>query len=250
MKNNYFFIAAILTCIALFTGCSDDDGDKGNGGRADKRVARIISDFGGGDIEISEFVYDEQGRLIRVVEDYGSDGTYELLYTYAEDEVRMYGDEESVTATLIDGKAVRCVYEYGDYEYEEYRYEYEGNYLSGVSCWLNGDAVYDVELSVDGGDLYEAKDEMSRDRAVFTPSSIANNANIDLYAFILPKGLEEDVEIYYPSAITGERFAHLPSRIVTPDRGTYTYTYELDEDGNVVKIEDEDGSSYTIVYEK
>lgn len=235
MKKNYFLVAAMLFGAALFTSCSDDD-ENGNGGNnGGRKVERIVGrdDNGARFVEFS-FDYDG-GRLARVDCEFEEDAVVsEISYEGNRVEVNN-SDGSEQTFELEGGRVTRSSYD-GYFAFER-EYVYSGGYLSRID--EDGEELF--ELSVSDGNLIAVTEE-GVGESVFTPGGVANNTQVDLYAFILSYvvGYLDDGEMDFYLGLTGERFRYLPSRIVdyeTDSSLNYTVTtsfdYDVDENGYV-----------------
>ncbi len=148
MRKFYLFMAAVFCAATTFTGCSDDDGGNdgsggngqgaGNGGSGvvvlAKKVAKVsvLNDEG----EVSEtylFNYDQEGRVSKIINQYGPGGGYqeEKTFSYGDNKITITEDDEESVITLKDGKAVSYTEKDGNYE-DTYSFTYSGNYLYQV----------------------------------------------------------------------------------------------------------------------
>ena len=274
-------MAGVLACASLFTGCSDDDDDKGSDvpGSGDvavleRKVAKITEKFQSEVTDVTTFAYDASGRLVkmttsgdnaRVIDVTYPEGQIVMSYSYEDD-----ADAYRVTMTLENGRAVSNVSGSTSEEattWSEVKYSYSGNFLSRTEwVYMNEDNETDpTDEDVTNWEVTDGKltrmygtYEDGEDETLFTQSDVANNANIDLFAYLLLSDYE-DVEPFYFGA-GGNRFEMMPSKMTSQDvDGVYdelTITYETDAAGYVTRItasRDDDGyqetSTYEITYE-
>lgn len=271
-------------CAAVFTGCSDDDDDNngpdgGGPGVLEKKVTKITESFQSEVKEVTTFAYDADGRLTKMTTT--GDNAQVIDVTYPEGQIVMSyseaGDEDyyRVTMTLEDGRATSSLAKgtsEDDESFEEYTYAYSGGYLSRqewvyTEPWNTEDPtdenmtnweVKDGNLARVYGGLYEDGEE----EMVFTASDVRNNANIDLFAYvILSAEADGGMEPFYFGA-GGSRFGSMPSKVTSRDVSSgevydeLVIEYVTDAAGYVTRItatRDEDGtmevSTYEIEYE-
>lgn len=286
MRKFYLFMAAVFCAATTFTGCSDDDGGNdgsggngqgaGNGGSGvvvlAKKVAKVsvLNDEG----EVSEtylFNYDQEGRVSKIINQYGPGGGYqeEKTFSYGDNKITITEDDEESVITLKDGKAVSYTEKDGNYE-DTYSFTYSGNYLYQVENvekhLSNGNWSVDYEskttYNVKNGNLSSVKnvwkeeeEEAETATGFFQYGNVANNANIDL-GFIC---YDMDAAELHVLCVLGARYQNLPASMSSRDGGwTYdvNYSYVVDKDNYVTKItmvsvEAGEGKSYreTAVYE-
>ena len=277
MKKNYFLMIALF-CASLFVACTDEDDD--NGGKEEepgieipdgngneggesveilpKKITKIVGYEDGSEFVEFVFEYDSDGRLIEQTVD--GDWIVEIDYPTDTQVVASSSSGGEQTFYLEDGKATTCVQEaYFDFERE---YVYSGGYLSRID--EDGDVLLDID--VEDGELVAISDDDVEN--TFTLSDVDNNAQIDLYGFILSYVIgymDDEVEMDFYLGVTGERYRHLPSKIFgySDDPSleytlSMTFDYEVDDEGYVTEIEvtyrdgynsGEVTDTYTEVYE-
>ena len=256
MKRKCFLMAA-LACAALFFACTGGGGDKndeeamlppdvelpdGDGGDlTDKRLVHKITEWEEDSEYPVEYVfeYDEDRRVVKIVEtDYGYDETVTKRFIYSEDEVEMRESEEfGMIFKLENDRVATTSYIVDGWSDVEYEYSYSEGYLSKIDYMGPNDSVrYEIE----NGDLVTLY--WNDDEYAVTPSSVDNNANIDLFGFIDCNeiGLFCGDDGAFFLGLCGKSFEHLPSEIEQQTSGFYalseSFDYEVDKDGYVTKI--------------
>ena len=274
MKKTLWMTGAMMCAMAMFTACSDNDDNTGNGKGPDdggtgvevkeKKLVRVEEDGK----YVTLFAYDEEGRLSKIT-DTDKEGSYEDVQTvaYSDGRVTVRGEyDEDIYVLNADGYLTELMY--GDEEEdatsrEDYTYEYKDGYLVKASYtyehlvdgeWVLG-GFEEEEYTVKDGDLVSLVFRFSEDgetvkggeEITVEPSSTPNNMNID-YLYNLWLGTEDEVLL----CLSGKRFKHLPAKIVDTEKEVTTFEYTVDKDGYVTKAvekDDEDTYVYTFFYE-
>lgn len=267
MKKFYLLMMAAFYAATVLIGCSDDD-DKGNSGNGNgagdggsgvtvlpKKVAKIqYLDANGKPDDIYLFQYGTDGRLIKVINQWGPAGNLqedEKTFSYGNDKITITEDDEVTVIQMRDGRAIDCTEKDGpDWEYTN-SFSYSGNYLSQREYTekhlVNGvwdAAVHETNTyTTKDGNLVAAKsiwkegNNQTITNTTVEYSNVANNANIDL-GYVCNDVIDEEELLML--CVLGNRYQNLPSKVVMrDDEGwsyTATYSYEVNKEGYVVKI--------------
>lgn len=136
---------------------------------AEGRLIKVTNDW----YSPLEYIYDEQGRLIRWYEAEGSVAEHECIY--------------NADGTLIQET---CVYEYGT---ENYEYHYDENGIcTGKTCWVETetDDSYEREYEFD----YDAEGRLSRETVISSYYTDYTDYNYDFSPFVLKTFSGDSVE--------------------------------------------------------
>lgn len=274
MRRFSFILMALFCTTTLFTACSDDDDDKdggngkgeGNGGSGvdvlSKKVSKIVSSHNGVEETTCLFAYDANERLSKITETRnGSTGKVTNI-TYGDNQITLSveGRNEPTVIKMKDGRAVSSVEYYGNDDRSEYTYAYSGKYLSKIACkdftknnetWEE-DGSDESTLTVKDGNLmgivstYDyGEEETGTCTTTFEMSNTDNNANIDLYGFMM----EDNILLL---CVAGDRFKKLPAKYTDQEEGEQpdvtTFAYEVNQEGYVTKITQTEDGRYVTVY--
>lgn len=264
---------ALLCSIALFTGCSDDDGDdKGNGQGAgnggsgvevvNKKISKIVSTLNGSQGTTYLYAYDGNGRLTKITEaSKGSTSDDVTNITYGNNKITLtINENESSVITLKDGKATSFVDYDGSNYRSEYAYTYSGNYLSKTVCkdfekknetWEN-DGSDESIFTMNAGNLIQmvnsydyGPNNTGKSTTTLEISNIDNNTNIDLYGLIMGD------DAFLLCAV-GDRYKKLPAKVTKQEEGgnadIMTYSYKTDKDGYIIEMTETGERNYVMVY--
>ena len=247
----FFGMALVAACMSVnFTACSSDDGSDGEGGCInEKKLTKIVS----GEEAYTAFSYDNQGRVVEVVDVYGSAGwtaTDVYQYTWCDDAILVNKQSEidvprnkSYTYNIDNGR----VYNTDKDEDIESFYYNNSNRLSQIkSTWRTYNYFWsgDKLMAIDDGVKFTYKESCSKGFSPIFVESISS----------------EPLLIVHPEII-GCRTKQLPAtKTETWDDGdgygekteVLTYSYTFDNEGYISKIEvvnNREKLTYTLTWE-
>ena len=247
-------IMALMIGATAFVACSSDDDDdeapQGGGGETtSKRIAKITFEIDD-ESSITTFEYDSQGRVVKKNETYGYNGNYNstTTYTYGENTITSYGDDNIVcTYTLSNGLVTKWVEEYKS-DYYPYSYTYDCTYDSnGHIITLQGTDNEDFTWTWTDGNLTKLSKKGSYSFTI-SYSNISWPQNWMHYW----KGTNID-RVLEPLGAWGKMPKNLPTKFVRVyDNGKtngWTIDYTI-ENGDITKaiFQDLDGANSPEIY--
>lgn len=249
----------VLCCISAFMSCSNDDENIltnsnagiGNGGFGvevkPKKIVRIEEENELYNVAYN-FEYDEQGRLVRILQGNASEVYGTTHITYTENNVSII---ESIRGNVQDeynlhiknGKTVENI----TIDPEYYNYS-KDEYLSEIRCPTER---YTQKFILKDGALTQIYIPQDEETEVYEPDfTVPNNTNLDLFGFESLFGQKKPA-IFLCAA--GKRFKYLPSKMIN-NTGILEFNYTLNSEGYITCIESIPNwsykSTYTIFYEK
>lgn len=238
MKQFKFLAMAFFAMVMSigFVACSSDDDDNNGGGSitSGKKLVRISYDSGH---ETINFIYGEDGKLIRASKNYNGNSKY-IDLDWSGNTITLTSHEswhentETCTITLDNGKISKTTD-----GHETYKAIYSGNYLSQIIggdinkyTWENGNIV--KYKSDSEGEIYNYTctyyTDMPNKHSVFDVDALYFDEVISAeYSYLL---------IMAHPTLLGLSNKNLLKSVTGNDGYTLYYTYELDNDGYPIKI--------------
>lgn len=268
--HRYLFSIA-LGCAAVFASCSDDESSirQPEPDPADAPICQIRIERGT-DIRLLDFTYDEYLRVNQLIETRanGSDiSTAIYRYSYPSGRIEIeqsngyrYGialnsEGYAVHGESSDGTVVSYTYNSNGYYYEQPSDAAWANYeylLSGSRCNLAHITQYGAKNSIG------ASEKLSE--TSFTPGEQLNDANLNL-AYLVTRDVQSATLQQGDAMLfgwVGHRDTNLPAAYTHVELRTgasvaYTFSYDTDAMGRIVRIDAEQADSeehtiYTINY--
>lgn len=235
--------------------------------RFPKLISQIRTEHLLGDVSISNFFYDDQQRLKQVLTTHIDTDTEVVSnlceFTYDNRQIEV-GTSEGRAYTILLNEAgyVREITSDGKtaatYQYNESGYYFEpemdgGGWtdyqylLAGNRCNLAMIKRYEVSHSAETASLIF--------RSTFEYGELPNNANLNLSYLLLMNSHSYNTLLITPMLFDwgGKRDSNMPKVRNTWDYGVsptaeinYTYDYETDGEGNIVRITEKAGSEQSI----
>lgn len=233
MKKLFLIVAALFVAVS-FSACSDDEDD--GGGNAISIVSQIIQQDEDGGTMIWKFDYDNQGRVTKM--------THEDEYTlfsyssnYIDITEHYSGNDLNYKATLNSKGYIASITETDretgaknttNYEYNSNGYLIKETWTGEtgyLQCtWNNGDLINEHRTGTDPMDYnYEYTSHIAKQ-------------NIDLFAFMYGYCHVDDPDFLGVSGLLGKKSAHLIKSSTSQEDANNTFDYELDGNGNPIKV--------------
>ena len=238
MKKLFLIAAALFTAIS-FNACTNDDHE--NSSDYTGIVSQIIQQNEHGTTEIYKFYYDDQGRVIRILNYDDCAICYSYSYTYTAGQVEITGQVEtngitdnfSYLATLNKQRYIATLNYPDDYdEYvDNFSYDKDG-YLSKL--WWDNEAYW-LQCTWNNGDLISEHHTKGYYKGTYEYTNYPRKQNIDIFAITCGYDFYNDNYFIDAAGLVGRRSAHLIKSVNT-DECDISFSYEFDSNGNPTKI--------------
>lgn len=234
MKTYRLYSAILMVALCFnFVSCSDDDDDNIiNPENVTKRLVKIV-DTSSGRTHTYDIGYDSEGRVISIYADKGEWFSEDITYSGETAKLKYYNknEGEGYEATLTFNEQNYITNFNSDNEWIVTGSYSNGNLTKITESYENGKVVYDYKLNFKDG-LFIDSEYVN----AMTYTNIPNIANVCIDAELFESVFEE----FALAGMAGKMYKYLPEKMILDEGGndtsTYTYNYELDDEGYVKKV--------------